>query len=1575
MARFAALLLAALAASSWKLDENPSCWTDGYTHELCCGQSPLAGCFPGEMAPHTRDRCCQSPCGQALRSRIQQISRSRCPRRKLSNTTLVTGLWNLHREEWPSHDRYQEGEGHSFKKYFDWMSHLLQKPQALIVFAEEETLRYAASVRQAHGLKHLSCLVEVPQEALPQMRWEDGYEKAHAENRRKLPEDLRPEVIQPKYTLVVNSKPELLACAAHWNPFRSQRFAWVDAGAARESKIDYGFPGGSRPIVLPSCSPWSLCVGRRMWIIFDFRDKLKRLEHGTTYDSSVLLGGREGVLLYALWFQWAIERYLKEKVMDDEQSIIAEIWWTGSFKIEGVYGMSWTEVLAQMLMADAPAGTGGSLESVLYAGSLGHWFGDHPRLIWRNTGKSWVPTADLELRETKIVNQLSDEDLERIVYGYVCANQQIPRLVTTASRSELGGTRKYSGGTDDRVQTAAAFVTLLRELGEDQQEVASVRDGLAHYMECFEDVPLCADPVSTWSPGRVAVFFLGTQVEFWRTRRSQKSQIVGDMEDVASVEKASLSSHWTCGASSNPCQCDLSSSILRNVTHDGESYPIGLWVNDWDAAYVTSGVVHILMEELLGYNVIETGPGPGTLNAFYALMGCARPLNLSDAGCGSGVTYNHINVEQWSEDYAKEWSEIQAKYPSRAPLDLGSMGYDGAISAYFPRSVLAESHFQDGNVLEHYRGWNASWSRNEKYFDTLDSIDRSQMHPCNETRFMSPQPNEDYLRVTGDSEGLRALANGDLVSYCPDGYFWLPPACRADPARCIPYLTGALGWWGVDDMMQKVTAFHMPIAIGVARNWAEMPLHVQSTFYWWVPDATFLDLDPVGITFPPYDFNAYMRGDKRTAAASSAITKLVSQDLSTLAPNVEEFIRGLRFNMNDVMDMMRDKKATGDSHIDVACRWLQSNPQSWASWLPDKTKCFPGFGLYDTDRMEFALRSPAIHASWVSIRTAPAVKAAFGATLASTRIEEAGFINVESGIDNLSCVECGEGLDCPALASRESLLSGASALGEQFVPKLLENFYSQAEDPLAVFRCMGDLRCPGGRPGSCAGGLQGTACTYCQEGKTWDDEKGCTECSPLQMLGWIAGVAMVCIGLIVAYYALTSQNTAKASVLFTTACAFGMTITALQSVGIIGMMTVALPEGIAGIYAFLQVFLLDIDSLGFSCLAGNIVPLRYIASASFFPAIVLYLLICRKLSGLLPSKWRWEGSKTWSTVGAMLQVGFSTMSTIALAPMTCFSHPNGMHSVLKYPAIQCGTMDHTFMVVAGVLLLLFGVLGFLSICTYAVCVVPKWSSGGEHGKVKAFRFLLGRFRLDSWWFGVLLLARGPLMSLPIAMATDYPPVQVVSVMLVFLIFLIIEVRSWPWKVPLLNVLDGFIGLCIILLVVSNALQVDAVEGIMQQFANTFSSCVMGLLGFSMLLLLIMTAAALFYQTALGGQQELCMFNLQTLPSSVLVSSSLHTTASQLVQMDGLELQQILNSLAIYDINLLLNSMSLLATEVTPSSDSAFHFKRRIRSSSFAAPNARVAPPVVPESKASQAEADVPSRSVRLTQAPVMHAYI
>jgi len=447
-------------------------------------------------------------------------------------------------------------------------------------------------------------------------------------------------------------------------------------------------------------------------------------------------------------------------------------------------------------------------------------------------------------------------------------------------------------------------------------------------------------------------------------------------------------------------------------------------------------------------------------------------------------------------------------------------------------------------------------------------------------------------------------------------------------------------------------------------------------------------------------------------------------------------------------------------------------------------------------------------------------------------------------------------------------------------------------------------------------------------------------------------------GLVMVYYMMTAQKTAKASVLFTTTSAFGMTISSLQSVGIIGTMTVRFPAGLKDIYAFLQVFLLDFDNFAFSCVAGASAPARYIVSVLVFPGAVSWLFCCHHASKLLPKRLRWEGSKTKSTIGALLQLSFSTMSTISMAPMMCFSHPNGVFSLLKYPSITCGTEDHTVMLIFGVLLLLLGVLGFLAVCTYAVIVVPRWSSNGQHANVKAFRFLLFRFRLDSWWFGVLLLLRGPLMSLPIALATDYPPVQVMSVMLVFLVVLIIQANAWPWKVPLLNVLDCFIGFCITMLVASNSLYLGGLEGSMKDFADGVGSVIMGMMGAAVTLLFVMTLCALTFRAALGGQQELIAFNLQRTPAPTLLAETMQFMSAKLAEMDRAGLVKALSAMGVYDNKLLLASASLLGTEVVPSdaAELARRYCFRIGSSSFAPP----APPqspgpakIAPSSKATE----------------------
>mmetsp|Transcript_42097 Transcript_42097/g.78224 ORF Transcript_42097/g.78224 Transcript_42097/m.78224 type:complete len:268 (+) Transcript_42097:66-869(+) len=62
----------------------------------------------------------------------------------------------------------------------------------------------------------------------------------------------------------------------------------------------------------------------------------------------------------------------------------------------------------------------------------------------------------------------------------------LPRCyVETATREEFGSTRRYRGAAH-KVQTASAFAALWRELGEAQEEIAAVSQGLTAFMSSFE---------------------------------------------------------------------------------------------------------------------------------------------------------------------------------------------------------------------------------------------------------------------------------------------------------------------------------------------------------------------------------------------------------------------------------------------------------------------------------------------------------------------------------------------------------------------------------------------------------------------------------------------------------------------------------------------------------------------------------------------------------------------------------------------------------------------------------------------------------------------------------------------------------------------------------------------------------------------------------------------------------------------------------------------------------------------------------------------------------------------------------
>eukprot|EP00435_Cladocopium_sp_Y103_P034027 s2350_g8.t1 len=453
----------------------------------------------------------------------------------------------------------------------------------------------------------------------------------------------------------------------------------------------------------------------------------------------------------------------------------------------------------------------------------------------------------------------------------------------------------------------------------------------------------------------------------------------------------------------------------------GESYSIGLWRNgDYPAARLTHRV------ERLGYKVALKGTGALTQDAFFALMGCTRPLNSADRGCGPSLTYVHINVEAWTDLYAETWAQVQAEFPNKAPKNLGNMGYLGSQEMYVPFAVQQKAYEAEGINLDFYRDYNRSWRNPAAYFAVPSDLNVSLLLPCEDTALMSTELMSNYLAITGDSDGVVVDNLGVVVGKCFDGYFWYAPACRANPGTCLTWFTGGNGW-GIMEMPIKAAVYNMPVATAVASSWenyVNLPADFNFMLYWWVPDPTFLRLKPNRVTFPEHDREAYATGDVRSAAKDISVDKFVSRDLSDLAPEVLEFMNRFQVSLKAVNEMMLNQLDTNDDDFDVACRWLLSNEDRWNAWLPEKGKCFSQFGMYSEEKEKFLQTREAIS---ITCRACPS--GSYSAQLEDSQ----GWVHQHRHGDALECIPCGEGLDCPFSSSIETLQTGQPSSGEQLV--------------------------------------------------------------------------------------------------------------------------------------------------------------------------------------------------------------------------------------------------------------------------------------------------------------------------------------------------------------------------------------------------------------------------------------------------------------------------------------------------------------------------------------------------------------
>lgn len=394
----------------------------------------------------------------------------------------------------------------------------------------------------------------------------------------------------------------------------------------------------------------------------------------------------------------------------------------------------------------------------------------------------------------------------------------------------------------------------------------------------------------------------------------------------------------------------IAPAARKNLSNaEGESYPLGIWVSSWASGELTAKMAQILIEEKMGFHV-RTGVGTVTLEQLWAITGCKTPRNRSDPGCGSDgpkQTYFHVGLEGWTNRNAEIWDLIQTNFPTTAPVNLGHIGYNGQSGQFISLEVMQRAYRATGLALEFYRSYDAAWNDPGVHFDRITAVDSSQLKPCNETMLSESSIMQKYAELTGDWDGVEEV-DGKVRGKCFSEHFWFPPPCRADTTKCFLFIT-ALGY-EFEVTMQRATIFNMPIVPVDAKDWdtyARLPKTVTSLFFWWQPDPTFLGLNAKMVSFPPFNRTDFARGLVTSASTGIQLDKYVSRDLDVLAPRVRELISAFYLSMDALNQLLLTQKIHSSSAMEVACSWLQSNRKIWEQWLPDTTKCFAQFGLFN----------------------------------------------------------------------------------------------------------------------------------------------------------------------------------------------------------------------------------------------------------------------------------------------------------------------------------------------------------------------------------------------------------------------------------------------------------------------------------------------------------------------------------------------------------------------------------------------------------------------------------------------------
>lgn len=189
------------------------------------------------------------------------------------------------------------------------------------------------------------------------------------------------------------------------------------------------------------------------------------------------------------------------------------------------------------------------------------------------------------------------------------------------------------------------------------------------------------------------------------------------------------------------------------------------------------------------------------------------------------------------------------------------------------------------------------------------------------------------------------------------------------------------------------------------------------------------------------------------------------------------------------------------------------------------------------------------------------------------------------------------------------------------------------------------------------------------------------------------------------------------------------------------------------------------------------------------------------------------------------------------------------------------------------------------------------------------KFLFARWRPDVYWWSHVVLIRSLILMVIPLVATESPRAQMLMVTTTLIGCTVLQVRFWPWRLPLLNVMDSLYSLLLALIGVTATAFIAQERGegagdfaVMLVTASTLL-CVFALAVFTAGLV----SLALFGRLA----RVPTLLHLQRVPPTVALQQQLAKVAETLAATPGRSLNEALAALPLYDVLHINNGLQVL----------------------------------------------------------------